>query len=56
MPHTVPPVTGALPNTPTPGVTALSVFVIVAGILMGGLAVIYQDVVPGGAARLMGGA
>ncbi|SRR6266542_2333124 len=32
--HTVPPVTGALPNTPTPGVTALSVFVIVAGILM----------------------
>lgn len=34
MPHTVPPVTGALPNTPTPGVTALSIFVIVAGILM----------------------
>jgi hypothetical protein len=33
-PHAVPPVTGALPNTPTPGVTALSVFVIVAGILM----------------------
>src|SRR5437016_5658383 len=33
-PHTVPPATGALPNTPTPGVTALSVFVIVAGILM----------------------
>jgi hypothetical protein len=33
-PHTVPPVSGALPNTPTPGVTALSVFVIVAGILM----------------------
>jgi hypothetical protein len=32
--HTVPPVTGALPNTPTPGITALSVFVIVAGILM----------------------
>jgi hypothetical protein len=33
-PHTVPPVTGGFPNTPTPGVTALSVFVIVAGILM----------------------
>jgi hypothetical protein len=33
-PHTGPQVTGALPNTPTPGVTALSVFVIVAGILM----------------------
>jgi hypothetical protein len=32
--HAAPPVTGALPNTPTPGVTALSVFVIVAGILM----------------------
>jgi len=32
--HTAPPVAGALPNTPMPGVTALSVFVIVAGILM----------------------
>jgi hypothetical protein len=32
--HTVPPVTGVLPNSPTPGVTALSVFVVVAGILM----------------------
>jgi len=32
--RTVPPVAGALPNSPTPALTALSVFMIVAGILM----------------------
>ena len=32
--RTTPPIRGTLPNSPTPGVTALSVFVIVAGILM----------------------
>jgi len=32
--HTLPPATGALPNSPTPALTALSVFVIVAGVLM----------------------
>lgn len=32
--HTADPVTGTLPNSPTPALTALSIFVIVAGILM----------------------
>ena len=32
--HTLPPTSGTLPSTPTPGITALSVFVIIAGILM----------------------
>ena len=32
--HTLPPTSGTLPNTPAPGITALSVFVIVAGLLM----------------------
>jgi hypothetical protein len=32
--HAVPPTSGTLPNSPAPGVTALSIFVIVAGILM----------------------
>lgn len=32
--HTLPPTSGTLPNTPAPGITALSIFVVVAGILM----------------------
>ena len=32
--HPVPPASGTLPNTPAPGITALSIFVGVAGILM----------------------
>jgi hypothetical protein len=32
--HTLPPASGTLPNTPAPGITALSIFVVVAGILM----------------------
>jgi hypothetical protein len=32
--HALPQRSGTLPNSPTPGITALSVFVIVAGILM----------------------
>jgi hypothetical protein len=31
---TLPPTSGTLPNTPTPGITALSIFVVIAGILM----------------------
>ena len=32
--HALPPTSGTLPNTSTPGITALSVFMIVAGVLM----------------------
>lgn len=32
--HTLPPTSGTLPNTPAPGITALSIFVVVAGILI----------------------
>src|ERR1700674_749283 len=32
--HTADPVSGTLPNSPTPALTALSIFVIVAGIVM----------------------
>jgi hypothetical protein len=32
--HTLPPTSGTLPNTPAPAATALTVFMIVAGILM----------------------
>jgi hypothetical protein len=32
--HTLPPTSGTIPNTPATGITALSIFVVVAGILM----------------------
>lgn len=50
--HSLPPTSGTLPNTPAPSATALTVFVIVAGILMAvfpakALAV-FERVWPGG--------
>jgi hypothetical protein len=50
--HTVAPSSGALPNSPTPALTALSVFVIIAGILMAAFPakalVVFERVWPAG--------